>query len=660
MSDRQQLTSIEFESHLVKLLNAHRDGDIFTLYESPLLRTPLVQELLLLGEQVTLATSHELVSAVIDWGIGQFKPRGEQDWYSNIWRPYNVLHGYFVTRQTIAALSERLGIAEQTFYEWRQAAINRLANVLHRECYHPDHLPERQRIYIAHKLTTLEEDELHTLTLIALTADDEVEGLAFSNEESIFLQKLEQLHLLNLRPLTQPIQLKKHFRQIISTENQRKGHQTLFERFKKRGMIQKAFEHMTLGGKPALAFNFALEHEDVFGSGSNLTGLTDIFKQVISFCENDLTLNPNLWARFLLIASRVAHLEENLELALDYSRQALSASDLHIKLKAYYQRAKQLSRINLDECLSHYAVCFDLVDRMKLDSETVSFQPIKNLVTQMYIDRAWIFIQARPDYEQAADDLSMAEKFIAPDASDLWCDLYNGRAELVARTQSAQDALPFHLKAFTSAEESGEIERMTKVAYNVGLDYMYSDNYKESLEYFERSQKWAKQSGNIQTLGLAQKGLGGSHYFLGNYELALTYYLAAYETWKPTQNLSWLTSICFDLAEGYATVNDFVNARQYYHEGMSLADQLGHNRILVEFDELKKQFPALEEAISDRQALALSYVDEHGGISRQQYIDLTGVAKSQAYRDLEEMCQNGILQRVGQGRGTKYVRPAGS
>ena len=657
MTLAHQLTVIEFEKCLVELLSAFRDEDIFALHESHLFSTPLFQDILLLDESVSLATSPEMATAVIGWGIDQFKPLGEQDQYSNLWRPYIVLNGYYNEKKTIAFLSEYLSIADQTFYEWRANAISRLAKLLHRECYLPAHLSDRQERYVVQKLQALAECETQLLTLVSLIAVGEnIVGL-FSKEEIVCLKKFEEMHLIeSAKSLEQPAELKRHILNQISQARQFEGHQSLFVRFKRSGMIRLAIKHGFHADKIDEVIQLTVENKKLFFKAEGLNGLTDLFRQIIAIAETRLNIDPNLWADFLLIASQAAHWEDNLDLALSYSRQALSAPDLQIKLNAYYQRAKQLSRLNLDECLSHYAVCFDLVNRVSLGSKEDPQNPIRRLITQMYIDRAWIYIQERPDYECADKDLKQAESYIPAEASGLWCDLYNGRAELVARTQSAKEALPFHLKAFTSAEESGDIERMTKVAYNVGLDYMYSGQYENSLSYFEKSKRWAQQSGNVQTLGLAQKGLGGSYFFLEQFDLALEHYHAAYQSWKPTQNISWLTSICYDLAEGYATVNDFVNGRGFYNEGRTLATQLGHQRFIAEFDALLEQFPALEEKISDRQAEALAYSDQHSGISRQQYIELTGVAKSQAYRDLEEMCQEGLLVRVGKGRGTKYVR----
>ncbi|RPI58498.1 MAG: hypothetical protein EHM56_01620 [Chloroflexi bacterium] len=57
----------------------------------------------------------------------------------------------------------------------------------------------------------------------------------------------------------------------------------------------------------------------------------------------------------------------------------------------------------------------------------------------------------------------------------------------------------------------------------------------------------------------------------------------------------------------------------------------------------------------ERQAKALEYVTAYGQITRGEYASLTGVAKSEAYRELQEMVDKGVVARRGRGRGVHYT-----
>jgi Fic family protein len=49
-----------------------------------------------------------------------------------------------------------------------------------------------------------------------------------------------------------------------------------------------------------------------------------------------------------------------------------------------------------------------------------------------------------------------------------------------------------------------------------------------------------------------------------------------------------------------------------------------------------------------------------GGMSTEKYVNLTGASRATAYRELTHLAESGLLERTGQGRGTRYalVEPA--
>ena len=43
-----------------------------------------------------------------------------------------------------------------------------------------------------------------------------------------------------------------------------------------------------------------------------------------------------------------------------------------------------------------------------------------------------------------------------------------------------------------------------------------------------------------------------------------------------------------------------------------------------------------------------------GGMRTEKYVNLTGVSRAAAYRQLTDLTERGLLERTGQGRGTRY------
>jgi predicted HTH transcriptional regulator len=59
--------------------------------------------------------------------------------------------------------------------------------------------------------------------------------------------------------------------------------------------------------------------------------------------------------------------------------------------------------------------------------------------------------------------------------------------------------------------------------------------------------------------------------------------------------------------------------------------------------------------LNERQAKALEYLKAYGQITRSEYCTLTGVQKSEAYRELQEMVQKSLVAQQDRGRGAHYV-----
>lgn len=80
---------------------------------------------------------------------------------------------------------------------------------------------------------------------------------------------------------------------------------------------------------------------------------------------------------------------------------------------------------------------------------------------------------------------------------------------------------------------------------------------------------------------------------------------------------------------------------------------LAHGRCWAQ---VNSQHPGL--SASQRKVLARLLEAEHegfaGGMSTEKYVNLTGVSRATAYRELTELTELGLLARTGVGRGTRY------
>lgn len=90
-----------------------------------------------------------------------------------------------------------------------------------------------------------------------------------------------------------------------------------------------------------------------------------------------------------------------------------------------------------------------------------------------------------------------------------------------------------------------------------------------------------------------------------------------------------------------------IRAPEFHHDGTEFVVTVPrHDR---------KRFESL--GLNDRQIEIMVQVQIGGRITNSDVQSLTGSGRKMASRDLDELVENGLLERKGKGRGTHYVEP---
>ena len=643
---------------LIEALKQFRDGDWFALAESPLTNLPLVDQAFLTGETRSKQRIARVISFVLLWGVEGLKPGGDHSWVSTRWRHYNVLHGYYIEEMRVADLAEALSIADQTFYEWRHQAILMLSRVINDGLQSPEQALLCWQYVLNGRYIDLDTPSQTLLRLLSLVDAERNLPIAWLQQPLIIqpvtpiIDQLSQTQLISYDATAKSVQIHPQIRpwlqgQVSQAERVSWG-RGLAEQYEAVGDFIVSSKHYLQASDTMRAAQLLIENQQAIFDQKQGTA---VFAWIKQFSKYQFDEAPNLWAQLKLIEGRAAEFLEDTETAVQAYGEALFAPKLLIKAEAYYARAKVLQRINLDECLGHYTVCIGLLER-ELSEETPL--AVRQLLTHMIIDRAWVYIQERPDFDRAAADLAQAQTIIPKQSSALWSDFYNAEASLAYRQDALALAIEKRQMAWVCASESGHNEQMMKTAYNLGTDYIWNEQYESGLDYLEKAIYLAKETNNIHVEGSAQKGIGNAYGLMGDWETAVSHYVIAYKLFHEIKHLNFLTSLCIDLAEAYAELDQYSQARGYFGEASQFSVEMGHDRYESVLDKLSKRYPRLLLELSERQQEAVAFARVNDGIKRSQFMKLTKVSKSQAHRDLEALCELGIMERVGQGRATKY------
>lgn len=634
------------ETIVTNALKAHRDGDIFQLADSPLAQTALINGYFLPDEPRTTLQLGQAVQTVLRWVVDGVRPMGEQDWLSPLWRTFNVLDGFYFQRDLIATLAERMAIADQTFYDWRNSAVATITRLLQSELDDATATTARRQFALMTRYDAQPATLQAVIQLLALLESDETLPIDWL---PLLLDNVPNLATPLIVSERRTVRLHKDLARVIqpkiSPPDWRHLHNELGKLFHAALQPFSALVHWSQGGRLVAAAEQIVTHQDSFLA----EGLAEAVQRVIlGMGAADFADHPTLWAQLQLVAGRIAEQLNSLEVASAAYAQALAAPDLPTKATAYHRRAKLMQRINLDECLIHYNMGFDLL----ADADTPALQTLR---VRMYIDRAWIYIQERPDWEAATLDLISAESHLPAHDVRLRCDLYNALAGLAMRRGNAIASIQNRQKAWVTAAESGDQSLMLKTAYNLGQGYYRNQQFVDGEPYLQRSLALAEEINDQQMIAMTHKGMGNGAFLQGDYQQALTHYQHAYAVWQETGNHNWLAGVCYDLTETHIMLNQLPAARPFYEQGIALVTTLQHERLGDEFAELQDRFPSLTLQLNERQERAVQFIRANGAITRRQYVALSELSQTQAYRDIEELLSLGVLERVGSGRGTRYV-----
>lgn len=663
--------SAHLEEQVAAALKALRDGDLLALGAAPLAHTALVSDCFLTGEPTTTDRRGWILRALLCWSIARLQPAGEPSWGKPAWRHYNILHHFYLEGARASVLAEAMAIAEQTLYQLRGQAISALTAIVRSELATPENRVNHKQVVNADRYARLARNEQQLLRLAAVFPGAAPAALLYTlaqrlgNPEALTAAHHLTLHyLINSDGEGSAFVVQPEMRTIaltrLSPQERQLAHQAAAEHYVAQQNFLEAAQQWRAAEQPERAARLLIDHQRDIVDNLQIEELKAL---LAGFRAGELS--PGLWARLKILAGEIAEFTRNFTAALTEYQQALAAPDRPTKALAYYRRAKAFEQTNSDESLAHYARAIQLLETAA--APAIAEEPLA-LLSNIYIDRAWLQMQVRADLPRAEADLLRARALLdsAPALRDqpVWCDLYNALGEFYHRSGQPALAEEHSWQAWLAANEARDLERMSKTAHNLGLVYM--DNlrqYDRALEYLHKSEDLARQTGNRQMEGLSAMSIGACHYWLGELRAAIGQYEMAAAIFGESGNRALLARTHFGLAEAYADLGEQSAARRHHQEGIVIATDLGDQGALQDFAALAQQHSYLADAptadptaqLSARQQKALAYIQQQGQITNREYQMLTGVSQKQSVRDLNAMVTHQLIARQGSGRATCYI-----
>jgi len=656
--NNQQLLAMsnkEFNELVTQAFTSYREGDMVALSTSPLAASSLTAPCFLEGEPITPAGRGRIMGSLLRWGVDTLKAGGEHSWTAYQWRNYNVLHGFYLYRReeyeerlTIERLAEQMGIAIQTFHNWRKTALELVSRRLKAELQTPQAIPQRQYYAFQDRYAAQSSSEQQLLRIAAIfrlpVPLELLHQLATEINEADIQRSIHNLvtaHLLTSHQQGTEFsvhpQIRAYLLPLLSPQERKTWHEAAAKHYQQQKVYLEAVYHFNKARLYGFAAQVVIQHRQEIINDHQVNELRALLEEI-----QQAKLREAILSRLNIIAGQVAELMNDLDGALKKYRYALSARDLHTKAEAYYRRAKIFELRNVDEAITHYNFGISLLEK--------STRKESLLLARMYIDRAWIFIDRRADFARAEASLTRAESVITRENLAEWVDLHNTWSKLFWRKQELPRVLEHSLEAWLAANELSDLEKMIEIGHNVGVHYAELDQPQRALEYLYKSRELAIQTQNLKMVASCNSQIGTCYFELQEYNNAVSYYELAYEAHLESGNDHWRSYACYNLAEVYPLLGEKEQAEHYLDEGIRLAKKVGDEGVLEAFGVLQ-----LQMSLNERQQKGLEYVKEHGQVANRVYKEVTGASTKQARTDLKQLVEKRVLKKVGAGRSLHYV-----
>ena len=644
---------------LPRLLKAYREGQHFVLTDCWLARTELMAANALAEAPNGVNGQH--VGSLLRWAIS-LTPQSGSDSAA-------LLQGYYVQRLTVEAVAERLSISMAAFHKVRQPkAIAALGHVLAPLLAgEPSRQPALLEFLIEDQYANLTPAEQKLIRFIALFRQPA--SLGWVRQTGILGQELGQEEMVHgvaklvaaqLLCPPQPINphnadagllahaaVQTYWRSRLPNGEAQAWHRLAYDYAVKLGHYIEAAHHQLELNAPELAAQVLIAQQDTLLNSSDLGALLAIVQRI-----QPGSVRQETWAALKLMGGQAAQKVGDALLAVEAYRAALSAATQpRLKAEVCYRYANALEAQDIDGALIHYRRSIELFQQ---DA------PADLLHVRAHIDLVWIWLQTRSDMDKAVRALRDADALfvkhhprdfvLKADLHNAWARWFHLKGERVLGIEHRQQAL-------LAANESGNQDRIMKLAHNLGQDHRDAGQYALALRYLEESLVLARKTGNQLLEGVNYETIGGCYFFLHDYQAAIHRYHQARALFVSSGNLDQQGWAGFDLCEAYLQIGDQHHANQFYNEAMQIAHQLGQTRLAAALAELSLSKQALsrpEVKRLQRRAQLFVHIQQHNEISNRAYRALVAISQKQAARDLTAWVQEGTLCVVGQGRSVTY------
>jgi len=350
----------------------------------------------------------------------------------------------------------------------------------------------------------------------------------------------------------------------LAPDSRTQMHQRAGDYYAKTGGYLEAALHWHNAGQASAAVTVLYDHFSAIVNAGQSKALYDLQQK---FGKHEL--DATTWARLKLLAGRAASLVADLPTALAELDEALHTDDPYTKAQVLYYRAKTAENVNVAKARCDFQCGIELLNALPVEAKC------NELLADLHIGLAWLYIQESPDLVLAENHLGQAQAVIDNRDFRRLATLFNAWSGLRSRQQNSPGTLDYLQRAWAAAQVAQDHELMIKIAHNLGQEYVELGQFEIGVGYLQQARTQAAAIGDRQREGKCYHAIGTGYALQAQYDQAIQYYQMAYTTCQLTGNRNWLGWVCHDLADAYSQSGNTAAALDYFRQAILLSRQLG-------------------------------------------------------------------------------------
>ena len=273
-------------------------------------------------------------------------------------------------------------------------------------------------------------------------------------------------------------------------------------------------------------------------------------------------------AKAYLNAGISCRLSSNFEAAIDYYQEALKINRRLKDKKAESRTLNSIANVyyslsNFDKAIEYYDECiFSLQSIGDLDFEAT------------VLTNRGLSYQLNGDLRAALNNYLESLSIYKSNNTTIHYALYNNLGIVYLETGSYQESLLYFTKALKETQAAKNVIDESFTLANIGRTYIYMNDFGNAITYLSEAMIIMKKYGNRQAETQVFANLGKAYMKMRCFPEAIKYYNRALKYYREIGDKSSVDHTLCELGELYFELNDYRASKQFFMDGLEVSQKI--------------------------------------------------------------------------------------